>query len=285
MSSLTSPGLIKAANEALVKAAPELNSARLFAYDMSPDFSDYGLVVKVPIVASGSISAFNESTNDYENSDGTISWATVTLSCQPKSTFDFSGKDILEAPNAPYWNQCAEAAANGIRSYVSQAIGANFLSTEITATTTLTGDLTMTKLAKLRNQCLARIADTVLVLSPDLYAETLGLFSANVFGSDEPVRNGYVGNLYGFKAVMQCKDMPTGIKGALVPTNAIAVASRAVTVGDIYPYSEYGTVSDEFGFTLTFLRHGSARTGKGYINCTSLFGVKTVQPDMIKLII
>ncbi len=35
MSSLTSPGLIKAMNDALVKASPDLNIARLFAFDMS----------------------------------------------------------------------------------------------------------------------------------------------------------------------------------------------------------------------------------------------------------
>ena len=43
-SSLTSPGLIKAANDALVAATPDLNIARLFAYDMSyaHHVSDYG---------------------------------------------------------------------------------------------------------------------------------------------------------------------------------------------------------------------------------------------------
>ena len=77
--SLTSPGLIKAANDALVAASPDLNMARLFAYDMSEDFADYGYTVKVPVVQSGTLSAFNISTNDYENMDGTITYATVEL--------------------------------------------------------------------------------------------------------------------------------------------------------------------------------------------------------------
>lgn len=73
--SLTSPGLIKAANDALVGCSKDLNIARLFAYDMSDEFADYGFTVKVPIVNAGDISAFNMATNDYENQDGTVTYA------------------------------------------------------------------------------------------------------------------------------------------------------------------------------------------------------------------
>ena len=55
--SLTSPGLIKAANDALVQATPDLNVIRLFSYDFSDDFAEFGYTVKVPIVASGALSS------------------------------------------------------------------------------------------------------------------------------------------------------------------------------------------------------------------------------------
>ncbi len=89
MSSLTSPGLVKAMNDALVKASPDLNIARLFAFDMSDEFADYGYTVKVPLVGAGTISSFNMASNDYENVDGTVTYATVQLDSQPKSTFEF----------------------------------------------------------------------------------------------------------------------------------------------------------------------------------------------------
>jgi len=75
--SLTSPGLIKAANDALVAASPDLNIARLFAYDMSDEFADYGFTVKVPIAAAGTLSAFDMATNDYENQDGSVTYAQI----------------------------------------------------------------------------------------------------------------------------------------------------------------------------------------------------------------
>lgn len=38
---LSSPGLIKAANDALVGISGDINIAKLFAYDFSADFAEY----------------------------------------------------------------------------------------------------------------------------------------------------------------------------------------------------------------------------------------------------
>lgn len=105
-----------------------------------------------------------------------------------------------------------------------------------------------------------------------------------MIGDSNAIRNGVVGNLYGFKAVVQMKDLPDGVIGAIIPENAVAIASRAVAVGDPSCYSEVGTASDEFGFTMTFLRHGSAAKGKGFLNATCLWGAALVQPSKIKYI-
>ena len=283
--SLTSPGLIKAANDALVAATPDINVARLFAYDMSDEFAEWGTVVKVPVAQCGTISAFNMDSNDYETQDGTVTYATVTLSAQPKSTFEFKGNDLLEAPNAPYWRRVADAAADGIKASISQGLGGMFTAAACTGgKVVLGGDMTKAKLAKLRKECLGRVADTVVLLNPDLYAETLALFDASVLGSTNAVVDGIAGRLFGFRAVAQCMDLPSGILGAIVPRDAVAFASRAVPVGDEGCYSEYGTVTGEDGYTLTILRHGSAAKGKGFINVTSLWGSALVQPSKIKYI-
>lgn len=207
MSSLTSPGLIKATNDALVKIEPEMNVIRLFSYDCSDAVSDWGLTVKVPVVNGGALSAitnFNPDTNDYEHATGTVTYATVTLSCQPKATFEFTGNDILEAPNSPYWTRCAEGAANMVRAGISKAIGGLFNTSDVTLTATV-DDLSAMQLQDfidLRGECTGRIASTVLGLAPDYYNRFLGLLPANVYGSDDPVRNGYINNVYGFKSVV-----------------------------------------------------------------------------------
>lgn len=290
MSSLSSPGLIKAANEALVALKPEINIIRQFAYDCSDAVMDYGLTVKVPIVSGGTAKAFNLSGTtsgssptykDYENSTGTVTYATVTLNQQPVSTFEFVGKDVLEAPNAPYWTKCAEGGADSVGKYISGVIG-GLITTSLTKVTM--ASVTKAALAGLRASCAGRVADTVLALAPDYFADALALFDSNVIGDQDPIRNGYIDRLYGFKSVIQLTDLPAGIKGALIPANGVAFASRAVGVGDEGAYSEFGTVSDENGFTLTVMRHGDPKTGKGFINITSLMGAALTQTDKTKYI-
>ena len=283
-SSLTSPGLIKAANDALVAATPDLNVARLFAYDMSDDFATPGTTVKVPVAAAGVVADFNASTNDFENTDGSVTYATVTLSNKPKSTFEFAALDALEAPNAPYWARVREAAANGVKASISTVLGGLFTSTACTGGKVVLASVTKAGIAGLRADCAGRAADTVLALEPGYYNTLLSLLDVNVLGTADAIKTGYIGGLYGFKAVVQMLDLPAGVKGALIPANSVAVASRAFPVVDEGAYSECGTVRDDYGFTFTVLRHGSAAKGSGFINVAALWGAALVQPGKIKYI-
>lgn len=287
MSSLTSPGLIKATNDALIKSAPALNAVKLFAYDFSGQAGDWGQIIKVAVVSHGTISAFNLTSNDYETVDGGITYAPVALSVQPKSTFEFTGNDILDAPNAPYWNKCADSAADGVRGFISEKFGELLVSGNGVSTISALNTVTKSNLAKLRKECPAKPASTVLLCQPDVYADILALFDSSVLGTDggNAVETGILPRLYGYKAILQVEDMDNAYKAALVDEGAIAFASRAVKVGDEGAYSEFGTVADEYGFPLTVMRHGAPRTGCGYINVTTLFGAAIIQPSMIKLIV
>lgn len=282
--SLTSPGVIKAANDALVAATPDLNIARLFAYDMSDEFVEPGTTVKVPVAAAGTVNDFDISSNDLENQDGTVTYAPVVLNHAPKSTFEFKGMDKLEAPNAPYWAKVRETAANGVKASISTVLGGLFTSTACTGGKHVMASVTKANITACRAACLGRTADTILGLAPDYYNALLSLLDANILGAQDAIKNGYIGGLYGFKGVVQLLDLPDGIKGAIIPADAVAVASRAFPVGDESCYSEYGTVSDEYGFTLTVLRHGSAAKGKGFLNVVGLWGAALVQPSKIKYI-
>lgn len=288
--SMTSPGVIRTANEALVGITPEINLLREFATDFSSEFVEPGFVVKVPIATvPNGISAFNETTNDYETKDGSLTFEPVTLSTQIKSTFTFKGSDLLECPNAPFWGTCAKAAAMSIKQYISKSIGGAFLSTALTSTYDDLPELSAIKLedfASLRAECAGRIADSVVVLAPEYYNKLLGLLPFNVLGDTAAVRDGIARNLFGFKSFVQCVDMPTGVLGCIVPQDALVFASRAVKVADPSIYSEYGTISEpESGLTLTVLRHGIARTGSAALNIASIWGYKFLQPNKCTLLI
>lgn len=290
---LTSPGIIKAANDLLVKIGPEVAAVKQFAYDCSDAVEDYGQKVRVAMVTGGTSEDF--SAGNYEHETGSLTDVFVTLDRQPKSTIALSGKDVLELANAPFWNKVAEAGRNSIANSVETAIKTAMATAlaSITKETTALGTLTLAKLSGLRGKCKGKIGDTVLVLSPDKFDEALGLFDSSVYGGTEAVRGGVIPNLYGFKSVvrMELPDYTPAAEGtqavastaALIPSNAIAVATRAVAVGDESCYSEIGTQSDENGFAITVMRHGSAASGKGFLNVTALVGATVVDAANIVL--
>ena len=285
---LTSPGIIKAANDLLVKIGPEVAAVKQFAYDCSDAVEDFGQKVRVAMVTGGTSENFSQSAN-YEHETGSLSDVFVTLDKQPKSTIALTGKDVLELANAPFWNKVAEAGRNAIANAVEKSIGDAITTAlaSITKESTALSTLTLAKLAGLRGKCKGKIGDTVLVLSPEKFDEALGLFDSSVYGGTEAVRGGVIPNLYGFKAVVRM-ELPnyadsTPSTAALIPSNAIAVATRAVAVGDESCYSEIGTQADENGFAITVMRHGSAATGKGFLNVTALVGATVVDAANIVL--
>ena len=241
---LTSPGIIKAANDLLVKIGPEVAAVKQFAYDCSDAVEDFGQKVRVAMVNGGTSENFGASA-DYEHETGSLTDVFVTLDKQPKSTIALSGKDVLELANAPFWNRVAEAGRNAIANAVEKSIGDAITTAleSITKETTALGTLTLAKLAALRSKCKGKIGDTVLVLSPEKFDEALGLFDSSVYGGTEAVRGGVIPNLYGFKSVVRM-ELPkydgasTASTAALIPSNAIAVATRAVAVGEESCYSE-----------------------------------------------
>ena len=286
---LTSPGIIKAANDLLVKIGPEVAAVKQFAYDCSDAVEDFGQKVRVAMVNGGTSENFSASA-DYEHETGSLTDVFVTLDKQPKSTIAITGKDVLELANAPFWNRVAEAGRNAIANAVEKSIGDAITTAldSITKETTALGTLTLAKLAALRSKCKGKIGDTVLVLSPEKFDEALGLFDSSVYGGTEAVRGGVIPNLYGFKSVVRM-ELPkydgasTASTAALIPSNAIAVATRAVAVGEESCYSEIGTQADENGFAITVMRHGSAAKGKGYLNVTALVGATVVDAANIVL--
>lgn len=208
----------------------------------------------------------------------------VTLDDQPKSTIGISQMEALELPNNSFWTKFAEAGANSISKAISTKIGGKFTTSACQGGKVVLSSVTKANIAKLRASCAGRVADTVLLLNPTNYAELLSLFDSNVYGGTDPVQNGYIEKLYGFKAVVEANDLPSGVTGALVPANGLAIAVRPVALPDMNAYPEAGVVTDDNGFSITAMRHTAFATGKAYMNVTCLVGAELTMPSLTKYI-
>lgn len=282
---LTSPGLIKAANDALVGISPDINLAKLFAYDMSDEFADYGTTVKVPVASAtaAELALTGSQINDYETDSGSVTYATVTLNHQPKATMEAPKAADFEAPNAPYWGRMTSAMVNAIDGNISTVLGGIFTAAACTGGKVTMATVTKENIANLIASCAGRVADTVLALNPVNYAKLLSLLDVSAYGGAEAIRTGYIPGLYGFKAVVQLKDLPDGVTGVLIPTNAVAVAARA-TIKDESGFIEAGTVMDENGFPITITKHFSGAKRDMFLNADVIWGVALVQPTKVKYI-
>lgn len=279
---LTSPGLIKAANDALVGISADINVAKLFANDLSDEFVEFGATVKVP-VATATAAEYNASTNDYENDSGSVTYVNVVLNHHPKSTMKAPNMAAYEAPNAPYWPRCTSAMVNAISGSISTGLGGLFTTTACAGGKAVLAAVTKANIAKLRKDCLGRVADTVLALGSDEFNEALSLFDSAVYGGTEAVRSGVIPGLFGFKAVIPMKDLPSGVIGALIPADSVAVAARGTLKTDA-GFIEAGTVADENGFPVTITRHMSPAKREEFLNADLVWGAALVQASKIKYI-
>ena len=271
---LTSPGVIKAANEILVGLAPEVNVIKQFQFDISDAVADYGDKIRVAMVDGGTAENYNADSSNYGHVTGSLSDFFVTLDSQPKSTIKITSTDKLELPNDSFWTRTAEAGKNSIAKAISAKVGGLFTTTNCAGGKITMASVTKAALAKCRTQAASkgRVADYVLVLCPDYYADALALFDSNVYGDSDPIQDGYVKRLYGFKSVVCGYDLPEGVKGALVPAEGLAIAVRPVAIPDPSAYPECATVTDENGFSILAMRHTDFNTGASLVNVTTLIG-------------
>ena len=283
---LTSPGVIKSTNDILVKLAPKINIVKQFAYDISDAVADYGDKVRVATITGGTAESFSDSCADqnYEHETGALADVFVTLDSQPKSTIGISQMDALELPNSNFWTRAAEAGANSIGKAISTKVGGLFTTSACAGGKVVLSSATKKNVAALGASVAGRVADTVLLLNSTNYYNLLGELDSAVYGNSNPIQNGYIERLFGFKAVVEATDLPSGVTGALVPANGLAIAVRPVAIPDMGAYPEAGVVTDENGFSITAMRHTAFATGKAFMNVTCLVGATLTQPELTKYI-
>lgn len=281
--SYTQSGLQRASLEAIVAAKSEINVMAQFSHSFSDAVSEYGLGVRVPIIAA-TVSAFNESTFNMEDDSSSVTWKNIPVSSLIKGTYGASIVDCADTANSPYWDAAAVAIGEQIKKSVSDTFGGLFLSSEITATTSLTS-VTKANIAKLRTQCIERVDDTVLLLDGQTYAEVIALCDSGVFGSAEPFRDAVIPKLFGFRAVGLLVGAADYVKGALVPSTAIGFASRLPVLPDGEFIDKQTAVDPDTGFAVASTLHYSRAKAKYYLNTMVLGGQALLKPDKIKLIV
>lgn len=286
-SQLTSPGIISSVNEILIGLKPTITMVKQFAWDLSNELSYQGAKLRIPLLTAGAAENYGDdncadtNTGNFEHATGGLGEAWLELDKMPKVTIPVTQTDKLELATDAIWGRAAEAGVDVIGKAISKAVGDNFTEEACTGGTITMASVTKNAIAKLRTNAATkgRVSDYVLLLAGDYFADLISLLDSNVFGGTDPIQEGVVEKLYGFKSVVCANDLPSGIKGVLVPANGLAIAARGFAIPDPSAYPECGSVSDENGFTLTAMRHTSFATAKCFFNVGCLVGTSFVRPE------
>lgn len=278
--SLTSPGLVLGSSKALMEAQRAIALAKLFATDFSSELQGLGKTLAVPVF-SGDATSYNESSNDFETTDGSIIPVQVTLDTLVKVTYKLGMTDLLEVDKSATTRNCGIAGGRAIARKIEELIVGKLDYANAAAQAT---SFTVAKLGKaIATAEKAGIdpATIVAILAPDTYGDLLDANVANaaITGGDIA---GALGAKYGIKAIVcSAKVSSANASGAtkgvgfLVADSAIAIAGRGIEQAVEGLYSEYGTTTDDAsGLTITSFVHGTPGKNSRFMNVAALLGSK-----------
>ena len=276
--SLTSPGLILGSSKALMETQRAIALAKLFTTDFSSELQGEGKTLKVPVF-SGDATVYNETSNDFETTDGSIIPATITLDTLVKVTYKLGMTDLLEVDKSATSRNCGIAGGRAIARKIEELIVGKLGYANAVAQAT---GFTVTKLgaaiAKAEENDIDP-ATIVAILNPKAYGDLLDANTANAAITGDNIAEA-LGRKYGIKAIVSSAkvanasaESATKGVGFLVPDAAIAIAGRGIEQAVDGMYAEYGTTTDDdSGFTITSFVHGQPGKNARFMNVAALLG-------------
>lgn len=281
--SLTSPGLVLGSSKALMEAQRAIALARLFSTDFSSEMQGLGKTLSVPVF-SGDATSYNDDSNDFETTDGSIIPVQVTLDTLVKVTYKLGMTDLLEIDKSATTRNCGIAGGRAIARKIEELIVGKL---DYANAQTKFSSFTVAKLGKAiaaAEKAGIDPATIVAILAPDTYGDLLDANIANaaITGSDIATA---LGAKYGIKAIVASAkvasaDSASTTKGVgfLVADSAIAIAGRGIEQAVEGLYSEYGTTTDDAsGLTITSFVHGQPGKNARFMNVAALLGSKLVR--------
>ena len=281
--SLTSPGLVLGSSKALMEAQRAIAFAKLFSTDFSSEMQGLGKTLSVPVF-SGDATSYNDDSNDFETTDGSIIPVQVTLDTLVKVTYKLGMTDLLEIDKSATTRNCGIAGGRAIARKIEELIVGKL---DYANAQTKFSSFTVAKLGKAIAEAEKAGIDPatiVAILAPDTYGDLLDANIANaaIQGSDIATA---LGAKYGIKAIVASAkvasaDTASTTKGVgfLVADSAIAIAGRGIEQAVEGLYSEYGTTTDDAsGLTITSFVHGQPGKNARFMNVAALLGSKLVR--------
>ena len=238
-----------------------------------------GAAVVVPSFTLTDAAEFNASTNNYFSGTKDVVGETINLDSHLVKSCMYTDRDVVETDV-----QFARDYGIGIGDCIGRAIYNKVIG--------LLNDTNVTKTATIAGTAKVNFADlfatvydnnldidqTVLMLTPEMFAKLLGTLDANVYGGDEAIRGGRIPGLYGFKSVVCTPGLASEWKGCLADVNSIGCAARYLAPMTGAYVNAWQESDESSGMPIGFREGCDLATGYRYIAGEVLFGAKIIRP-------
>jgi len=284
--SLTSPGLILGSAKAIMETQRAVALASLFTTDFSAELQGEGKTIAVPVF-SGDATVFNETSNDFETTDGSIIPVNVTLDQLVKVTYKLGQTDLLEVDKSSVTRNCGIAGGRAIARKIEELVVGKLDKANALAQATGFSVAKLGKAIAVAEKNDLDPSTLVAILNPDAYGDLLDANTANAAIQGDDIATA-LGRKYGIKAIVcsaKVSNVSTPASGStaavtkgvgfLVADGALAIAGRAIEQAVDGMYAEYGVTTDEkSGLAVTSFVHGTPGKNMRYMNVAALLGSK-----------
>lgn len=246
-----------------------------------------GAAIVVPSFSNVTDAAdFNATSNNYFGGSNEIDAATVTLDKHFVKSLMITDRNVAETEV-----QFVKDGGYAIGDTIGKAVY-NYVVGLINDTNVTTNSETFTGASKAAFADLFKttyekgldISETVLMLTPAMFAKLLGTLDANVYGGVDAIRGGRIPGLYGFKSVVCAPGMATGLNGALVDRNSIGVAARYLEPLAGAYVSAWQASDPVSGMPIGFRYAADLASGQRYLAGEALVGAKIIREKGIVLL-
>lgn len=259
--------------KALQAIYPELVNLKDFCYSFSdqPD-RKYASIV-IPTWDLSAAGDFALGTNQYDSGKQECDGSVVNLSTHVMKSIQYTDRDCIET-EVNWIGQAGEAIGHTLAKAINSNVMGMLNSTNIalTAEVSLGTKQDAAQLYKIAADNGLDVHDSVVILTPTLYAKVLGLLDAMAYNGPEAIRYGRVPGLFGFRAVEASTYLPDGVDGVVINRNTIGIASRYLEpMADCYE-GAWKTVDPDSGFTVGWRSFADKGSGLRYLAGEVLYG-------------
>lgn len=271
------------ASVAIEAVSGKVAPLQAFSTKLADTSATKGDTIKVPVITAGTSSAFNASSNNYEDDSGSVVWKDVALDKHFKKTFALTDEVSSKIELEKLIKSASRSVLNAIQAQAFALVTTgNFTNEDVIAS----ADIDYASFAELLKNTDDMTDDLKAVLNSTYYSSVLSGLTSSVLSGDE-LRSGVVQEIAGIQTYRATVPTAENLVGFYGDGSGIALATAILSPGSMAEnVIDFASATDpETGYSIGVRKHYAPATGQVYITVEALAGVAVANASGLRRIV